>query len=94
MHNNRRAAPSKYAGTHFAATDVPLPPSGNEIAPIAGANGSGMHCAKTLAARFQSERYFTARVVNQICGAPLTPAFSMISFNRADDANSFAVRHS
>jgi hypothetical protein len=57
-----------------------------KMAPTAGAIGAEVIALRQALARFQSESYFTARVVNQICGAPLTPALSITSFNRADDA--------
>lgn len=34
--------------------------------------------------------YFAALVVNQICGAPFTPAFSIAPFNSAEDMKAFA----
>src|SRR6266481_775337 len=35
--------------------------------------------------------YLAALVVNQICGVPLTPAFSIVVFRSGDDAKAFAL---
>jgi hypothetical protein len=35
--------------------------------------------------------YLAALVVNQICGVPLTPAFSIVVFRSGDDAKALAL---
>jgi hypothetical protein len=48
------------------------------------------HFRHHSAARTDMPNYLAALVVNQICGLPLTPAFSMVVFRSGDDAKAFA----
>src|SRR5260370_38967054 len=43
------------------------------------------------AARTDAANYLVVLVVNQICGLPLTPAFSIVVFRSGDDAKALAL---
>jgi len=51
----------------------------------------GGHVAPPILQATAAAGYLAALVVNQICGVPLTPAFSIVVFRSGDDAKALAL---
>ena len=54
-------------------------------------NGLLRRCAPRNDVEAAAAGYLAALVVNQICGVPLTPAFSIVVFRSGDDAKALAL---
>jgi hypothetical protein len=51
----------------------------------------GGHVTPPILQATAAAGYLAALVVNQICGVPLTPAFSIVVFRSGDDAKALAL---